>query len=245
MRVGQGGNVKGVLTCWTSHCVSGQYTHRITHSPLPFALKGFQRYCLRQDNFCTPNRDTASIWSYDIFLSSQKKLFSLSSLRKTLQTLKQPSSGCILSVCLHQQLQKVTSATTLVYVRNTWVFRIALTALMEPRTLWRRIKHLPLNTYFLYIAPGMWWPKHTIRTTRVLHSSHGLQLCCSCLHNTWQCLCLSSANSHILPLSYCYISDAALSPYMFSIRILSLTAIKSLLRIHRLPLHLLGHYHIL
>jgi len=35
------------------------------------------------------------------------------------------------------------SATTLVSVRNTWVFRTALTALTEPRTLWRRITHYP------------------------------------------------------------------------------------------------------
>jgi len=50
----------------------------------------------------------------------------------------------------------------------------------------------------------------------VLHSLQGLQLGCSCLHNAWQCLCLSSADSHIVPLHYCYISDAALAQYMFS-----------------------------
>jgi len=35
--------------------------------------------------------------------------------------------------------QSITSATTLVCVRNTRVFRTALMALTEPRTLWRRI----------------------------------------------------------------------------------------------------------
>jgi len=49
------------------------------------------------------------------------------------------------------------SATTLVSVRNTRVFRTALTTLMEPRTLWRRIARYPsprrrvaLHTYLLY-----------------------------------------------------------------------------------------------
>jgi len=36
-----------------------------------------------------------------------------------------------------------TSATTVVSVRNTRVFRMALTALTEPRTLWRRITRYP------------------------------------------------------------------------------------------------------
>jgi len=52
-----------------------------------------------------------------------------------------------------------TSATTLVSVRNTRVFRTALTALTEPRTLWRRITRYPsprqwvaLHTYLLYIV---------------------------------------------------------------------------------------------
>jgi len=57
-----------------------------------------------------------------------------------------------------------------------------------------------LHTHLHYYAPGI----RTIRTTRVLHSSQGLQLCCSRLHNVWRCLCLSSADSHILPLRYCY-----------------------------------------
>jgi len=53
------------------------------------------------------------------------------------------------------------SATTLVSVWNTWVFRMALTALKEPRTLWQRItlfpspwRRLASHTYLLYFAPG-------------------------------------------------------------------------------------------
>ena len=45
--------------------------------------------------------------------------------------------------------------------------------------------------------------------------------------------------------AYCYISDAALSPYMLSFEMLSLITIQSWFRIHRLPLHLLRHYRIL
>ena len=111
-----------------------------------------------------------------------------------------------------------TSATTPVSVRNTRVFWMALTALTEPCTLWRRIWHFPsprwwvaLLTYFLYFAPGMRWRIRTIRTIRVLHTSQGLQLCCSHLHNAWRCLCLSSANSHMrhsdlcLALRFCHL----------------------------------------
>jgi len=143
-----------------------------------------------------------------------------------------------------------TSVTTLASCWNTRVFRMALTALMEPRTLWRRITCYPsprrwvaLHTYLHSFAPGI----RTISTTSVLQSSQGLQLCCSRLHNAWKCLCLSLADSHILPLRYCYsyISDAALAPYMFSFEILSHIAIQFSLQIHRLPLHLLRHYCIL
>jgi len=135
----------------------------------------------------------------------------------------------------------MTSWTTLVSVWNTRVFRTALTALTEAHTLWRRITRFPLHTHLHYYASGI----RTVRTTRVLHSSQGLQLCCSGSHNAWQCLWLSSAHSHILPLRYCYISDAALAPYVFSFVILSHIAIQSSLRIPRLPLHLLRHYRIL
>ena len=46
------------------------------------------------------------------------------------------------------------SATTLVSVRNTQVFRMALTALTEPRTLWRRISRFP--------SPRRWVALHSI-----------------------------------------------------------------------------------
>ena len=82
------------------------------------------------------------------------------------------------------------SATTLVSVRNTQVFRTALMALTEPRTLWRRITRYPsprrrvaLHTYSF----TLWWCLRTIRRTCVLHSSQGLQLCWSRLHNAWRC----------------------------------------------------------
>jgi len=91
----------------------------------------------------------------------------------------------------------------------------------------------------------MWWRIHAIRTPHLLHSLQGLQLCSGCLDNTWRCWCLSPAGCHILPLRCCYISDAALSPYMFRFEILSLNTIQSSLWIHCLPLHLLCHYVIL
>jgi len=43
----------------------------------------------------------------------------------------------------------------------------------------------------------MGWRIGTIRTTHVLHSSQGLQLYDSRLHNAWRCVCLFSANSHM------------------------------------------------
>jgi len=147
-----------------------------------------------------------------------------------------------------KQGEKSTSATTLVSVWNTWVWRTALTTLTDRNTLWQRITRLPsprrwvaLHTHLHYLAPGIC----SIRTTHVLHSSQGLHLDCSRLHNAWRCLCLALADSHILPLRYCYIPDAALVPYMFSFEILSHIAIQSSLRIHRLPLHLLRQNRIL
>jgi hypothetical protein len=74
---------------------------------------------------------------------------------------------------------------------------------------------LPLSQamgYIAYVPPLLNGCIRTIWTTSVLHSSQGLQLCCSPLHNAWRCLCLSLAKCHISPLRYCYISDAALSP---------------------------------
>jgi hypothetical protein len=160
--------------------------------------------------------------------------------------------ACLMSAWQHNgwelQLRDAWSATTQVSVWNTQVFRTALTALTEPGTLWQRITRFPsprwragLHTHLYYYAPSI----HTIRTSRVLHSSQGLQLCWCHSHQAWRCLCLSSPDSHILPLRYCYISDAALTPSLFSLEILSHIAIQSSLRIRRLPLHLVRHYRIL
>ena len=92
------------------------------------------------------------------------------------------------------------SATTLVSIRNTPVFRTALTAPTEPRTLWRRIARYPsprrrlaLHTYSF----TLWWRLRAIRWTRVLHSSQGLQLCWSRLHNAWRCLIIATNHSMI------------------------------------------------
>jgi len=144
------------------------------------------------------------------------------------------------------------SATTLVSLRNTRVFRTALMALIEPPTLWwwniryqLPSRRVVLHTYLLDFAPGMWWHIRNNWMTHVLHSSQGLQLRCSRFHNAWWCLCLSLADSQMIPLCYCYISDAALSPNMFSFKILSLIPIQSSVRIHRLQLHLIRHHHIL
>jgi len=76
------------------------------------------------------------------------------------------------------------SATTLISVWNTRVFRTALTALTEPRTLWRRITRYPsrcIRTSFT-----LWWRIRIIQMTRVLHSSPGLQFCWRRLHNAWR-----------------------------------------------------------
>jgi len=91
----------------------------------------------------------------------------------------------------------------------------------------------------------MYWRIHAIRMTRVLHSSQGLQVCCNHLHKAWGCSYLAPAECHIVPLHECYISDAALSPYMFSFEMLSINTIQSLLWIHCLPLNLHCYYRIL
>jgi len=50
----------------------------------------------------------------------------------------------------------------------------------------------------------------------MLHSSQGLQLCSSRLHNAWRCLCLSSADSHMphshlcLALRFCHLFQYSL-----------------------------------
>jgi len=96
-----------------------------------------------------------------------------------------------------------------------------------------------------YLPPLLCAWIHTITMTSVLHSSQGLQLCCSRVYNTWWSLCLFPAECHISPLHYCYILDAALSPYMFSFQMLSLITIQSSHWIHCFLLHLLRHYRIL
>jgi len=105
---------------------------------------------------------------------------------------------------LQKKCLLVTSATTLVSVRNTPLFQIALTAMTEPRTLLRGItlvlsprRRVVMQTDLLYCASEMWWGLCTIKTTYVLQSSPGLQLSCSRLHNTWRCSCLFSADSHM------------------------------------------------
>jgi hypothetical protein len=44
-----------------------------------------------------------------------------------------------------------------------------------------------LASGFLYFASGMWWRIRTIRMTRMIHSSQGLQLFSIHLRNTWRC----------------------------------------------------------
>jgi len=138
-----------------------------------------------------------------------------------------------------------SSATTLVSVWHTRVFRTALTALMEPRTLWRRIGRFPshrrqvaLHTNLHYFAPDI----RTIRTTRVLHSSQ------SCSFAVAVYTMPGNVYAFLRPIATLYlsaISDATLATYMFTVEILSHIAIQSSLRKHCLPLHLLCHYRIL
>jgi len=85
------------------------------------------------------------------------------------------------------------SATTLVSVRDTVVFRTALTALTEPRTLWRRITRYPLPRRRVVLHTDLLCSLVTytpIRTTRVFHTS---QIRWSRWHNAWRCFCLSPA----------------------------------------------------
>ena len=76
-----------------------------------------------------------------------------------------------------------TSAITLVSITNTRVFRTALTALTEPRTVWRRTTYY--TSHCTRTSWTFWWRICTIRTTRVLHTSQWLLLCWSRLHNAW------------------------------------------------------------
>ena len=72
-------------------------------------------------------------------------------------------------------------------------------------------------------APRICWRKHTIRTTWVFHSSQWHQERCSWLPNDYHWLCLSPAGCHILPLHYCYLSDATLSYISLTFRSYHLT----------------------
>jgi len=144
------------------------------------------------------------------------------------------------------------SETTIVSVRNTWAFWTGLTPMSEPRTLKHGITPFPLWRWAVilctdlhHLAPGMWWTIGTIKLTSVLHSSWGPQLCCSWWHNFLWCIWLPPAECHTLPLWCWYMSDAAHSPYMFRFEILPLITIQSWFRMHRIPLHLLRHHHIL
>jgi len=106
---------------------------------------------------------------------------------------------------------ELSSATTLVCVRDTQVFQTALTALMEPRTLGQRITCCPsprprfvLHTCTL----TLWWRLRTIRRTRVLHSSQGLQLCWSLLHNASRCWIIATNRSTIFKTyAFCLYSE--------------------------------------
>ena len=87
---------------------------------------------------------------------------------------------------------------------------------MVPRTLWQTITHFPLHTDLHYFAPRIRWHIRTIRSTRVLPSSQGLQLCCSRWHDAWRCLCFASADSHMphshlcLAWGFCHLLQCSL-----------------------------------
>ena len=94
------------------------------------------------------------------------------------------------------------SATTLVSVRNTWVFRTALTALTEHRTLRRRNTRYPLrrrrvalHTYLLHCVVTSKHHHNDTCVTLFAVAAVILQPFTQCLamFNAWQCLCLSPA----------------------------------------------------
>lgn len=66
MWVAETGMVIQVLTCSTSHWVSGKSTYSVPSSLFPFWVKVFPRYCLSQFNYWAINCNTALIWSYVI-----------------------------------------------------------------------------------------------------------------------------------------------------------------------------------
>ena len=76
------------------------------------------------------------------------------------------------------------SAMTLESVRNTRPFRTARTALTERLPCGGQL-HATCRpgdrSHYIRTSLTLWWRIRTIRTTCVIHSSQGLQLCCSCL----------------------------------------------------------------
>jgi len=81
------------------------------------------------------------------------------------------------------------------------------------------------------------------------HLCHTLRRCCSdaegVLTTPGNVYAFLRPSATLYLSAYCYISDAALSPYMFSLEIVSLITTQSSLRKHRLPLHSLCDYRIL
>jgi len=104
------------------------------------------------------------------------------------------------------------SATTLVSVRNTGVFRTALTALTEHRTLWRRItcypsprRQVPLHTYLLHCVVTYKHHQNDTCVTLFAVAAVLLKLITQrlAMFNTWRCLCLSPAAASLGMLLVC------------------------------------------
>jgi len=70
IQVSEWDNMKRMLICFTNHWESAQYTHRITCFPFTSTVKVFPRCCLTKGKFGAPNRNTTSIWSYVIHLTT-------------------------------------------------------------------------------------------------------------------------------------------------------------------------------
>jgi len=139
----------------------------------------------------------------------------------------------------HRLIRIPTSATTVVSVWNTRVFRTALTALTEPFTLWRRITGYPSLMYLLHFV--------------VTYTHHQNDKCVILLAGAAVMLKpFTQRQAMFMPFSgrvpHCtsplllYIGCRTLPIYVFEM--FSLITIQSSLRIHRLPLHLLCYYRI-
>ena len=106
----------------------------------------------------------------------------------------------------------LSSATTLVSIRNTRVFRTSLTALMEHCTLWRRITRYP--------SPRRWVALHTnLLYCLVTYTHHQNDTCVTlfvvaavmlklftqrlAMINARRCLCLSPAAASLAMLLVC------------------------------------------